>query len=129
MTLSTLQPLNRGVAEITINLKDFIVQAFTFVKDKIVAVALTVFSFLKDTVLPFVQNFAAKTWTFLRTPGGFITAGVALGITLAHLSEKVNGDEQPWVKTGIQVASVASFIGAGVAVGFGFATGFTTVLI
>jgi hypothetical protein len=126
--MSSVQPMHRDAATVTINIKDFFAQAFTFIKDKVVTLAKTVFTFLKDTAWPATQTFAQKTWTFLRTPAGFITTGGALALGLAYLSTKVNSDEQPILKAALQVAAVASFVGVGVVIGLGIANGFTAVL-
>ncbi len=129
MTMSLVQPVARDVATVTINVQAFFSQTFTYVSNLVVSVAQTVFSYMQNTVLPFVSNIASQTWTFLRTPAGFITSCGVLGLALAHASSEVDKAEFPLLKDALQIASVASFIGAGVAVGLGVAYGFTAVIV
>lgn len=130
MTMSQLQPICRQTVDVTVNnAENFIVQAFNTIKSKVVALAQTVFAYVQNTVWPFIQNAAAQTWTFLRTPAGFITMGGSLGLGLAYLASKVNEDEQPFLKGALHVAAVAAFVGTGIVVGLGVANGFTAQLI
>lgn len=77
--------------------------------------------------LPFLKNVFTQVANFLRTaPGIGLISGV-LGTAFLATAEGVK--DQKWVAIGLRVAAAAAFIGTGVAIGLGFAAGWTTRLI
>lgn len=80
-----------------------------------------------NVVFPFLKDVAIRTTDFLRTAPGI---GLVLGATSMVLGyNAIQNHDKKWLSLALQVATVATAIGTGAVLGYGYATGLNTPLI
>lgn len=125
-----ITPIQKGIGEAASTAFEAVKNAFSWLGHQI-SVGFDKFAEVMkaawNSAYPFIKDLAIRTVDFLRTaPGIGLVLGVtslALGYTAQSMSDK------KWIALSLQVSAIAAAVGAGLVVGYGYATGLTNPLI